>query len=165
MFELKLLSPDAVSAALERVERYRLLNESRCAESICRDVLAVDPGNTQAQIELILSLTDQFSERSSGYKEARESATALSDEYNCAYYSGIVRERRAHSTLRQLAPGAGNVAYSLLREAMDFYETAETLRPPGNDDAILRWNTCARVIMDSDSVCPDDRTVAAIDLE
>jgi len=64
MFELKRLSPDAIPAALERVERYRLLNESRCAESIRRDVLAVDPGNTQAGIGLILSLTDQFSERS-----------------------------------------------------------------------------------------------------
>jgi hypothetical protein len=27
------------------------------------------------------------------------------------------------------------------------YEKAEALREPGNDDAVLRWNTCARLIM------------------
>ena len=64
-----------------------------------------------------------------------------------------------------LAPGAGNVAYAQLRQAMEFYETAEKLGPPGNDDAILRWNTCARVVMNDDSVCADDRVAAAIDLE
>jgi len=26
------------------------------------------------------------------------------------------------------------------------YAEAERLRPPGNDDAILRWNTCARIL-------------------
>ena len=26
-------------------------------------------------------------------------------------------------------------------------EKAEELRPPGNDDALLRWNACARIIM------------------
>lgn len=31
---------------------------------------------------------------------------------------------------------------------MTFYEQAEKIHPPGNDDAILRWNTCARLIMD-----------------
>ena len=25
-------------------------------------------------------------------------------------------------------------------------EKAEAIRPPGNDDALLRWNTCARMI-------------------
>jgi hypothetical protein len=30
---------------------------------------------------------------------------------------------------------------------MRWYERAEALRPPGNDDALLRWNTCARIIM------------------
>jgi hypothetical protein len=35
----------------------------------------------------------------------------------------------------------------LLLEAMSWYEHAETLRPPKNDDALLRWNTCARLIL------------------
>jgi hypothetical protein len=29
---------------------------------------------------------------------------------------------------------------------MNWFEKAEVLRPAGNDDAILRWNGCARVI-------------------
>jgi hypothetical protein len=29
---------------------------------------------------------------------------------------------------------------------MDWFEKAETMRPHGNDDALLRWNTCARLI-------------------
>ena len=65
------------------------------------------------------------------------------------YYSEIVRERRAHATLRQIAPGAGIVVYTLFREAMEFYERAEKLQPPANDDAILRWNTCVRIIMEN----------------
>jgi len=42
-FELKTLSPESVPRALAKAERYRLLNEPVEAESICLDVLAVDP--------------------------------------------------------------------------------------------------------------------------
>ena len=45
MFEFKRITPEAVPAALSKAERYRLLNEPREAESICRDVLLVDPEN------------------------------------------------------------------------------------------------------------------------
>ena len=31
---------------------------------------------------------------------------------------------------------------------MAAYEQAEALRPTGNDDAILRWNACARLLRD-----------------
>ena len=48
MFELKPLSPDAVAGALAKAERYRLLNEAAEAESICLDVLAIDPANQAA---------------------------------------------------------------------------------------------------------------------
>jgi hypothetical protein len=37
---------------------------------------------------------------------------------------------------------------------MEHFERAEVLRPPGNDDAILRWNTCARIIMRSPEIRP-----------
>ena len=36
-------SKDAVPAALAKAERYRLLNEPGEAESICLDVLQIDP--------------------------------------------------------------------------------------------------------------------------
>ena len=53
MFELKPLSTEAIPAALEKAERYRLLNEPGEAESICLDVLKADPENQQALITLV----------------------------------------------------------------------------------------------------------------
>jgi hypothetical protein len=32
------------------------------------------------------------------------------------------------------------------REAMRYFDEAEKIRPPQNDDAILRWNRCARLL-------------------
>jgi hypothetical protein len=165
MFDLKLLSQDAIPAAMERAERYRLLNEPRSAESICRDVLRVDPDHREAQINLILSLTDQFSDDLHGFQEARDAAADLSDQYARDYYSGIVRERRGYAQLGRGGPGAGCVVYEQLRDAMEAYERAEAVCPPGNDDAILRWNTCARVIMHHDNIRPEENVVIPTELE
>lgn len=146
MFELKLLTKEAVPKALERAERYRLLNEPGEAESICLDVLRVDPENQKALVMLLLALTDQFEDRLDVH-EPREVLSRLRGEYEQAYYAGIICERRAKAHMRQGGPGSGYVAYEGLREAMGWYEKAEALRPPGNDDATLRWNTCARILM------------------
>ena len=137
MPELKSLHKDAIPAALEKAERYRLLNEPGEAESICLDVLHVDPENQEAVITLLLALTDRFEKR---YGVSDKSA------YDHAYYSGIVAERRAKMKLRQNTPDCRFQAYDLLREAMTWFEKAESIRPPGYDDAILRWNTCVRII-------------------
>ena len=51
-------------------------------------------------------------------------------------------------------PGTGPVVYEWLRQAMEHFESAEGIRPEGNDDSILRWNTCARVIMKHPQVRP-----------
>jgi hypothetical protein len=48
--------------------------------------------------------------------------------------------------MRSDAPGSNFSAYDLFTEAMRLYERAEHLRPAGNDEALLRWNTCARTI-------------------
>src|SRR5947208_6036817 len=147
MSELKRLHKDAIPAALEKAERYRLLNEPGEAESICLDILHVDPENQHAIITLLLALTDRFEK---GYgvsdSQSKELLTQLKSEYDRAYYSGIVAERRAKMKLRQHTPGCRFQAYDLLREAMSWFEKAEPLRPAGHDDAILRWNTCARII-------------------
>ena len=45
MSDLKALSREAIPAALEKAERYRLLNEPGEAESICLDILQADPEN------------------------------------------------------------------------------------------------------------------------
>jgi hypothetical protein len=151
---LKSLSKDAIPRALSKAERYRLLNEPAGAVSICLDILQVDPENQQALATLVLALTDQFAH---GYRiddvQPNEVIARLGDEYERAYYAGIVAERRAEAVLDQGAPESPFIAHDLLRTAMQYYEQAERLRPPGNDDALLRWNTCAR-LMNSRGVQP-----------
>jgi hypothetical protein len=145
-FELKTLSPDAVPRALEKAVRYRLLNEPGEAESICLDALAADPDNQEAIVTLILALTDQLEEGDRPLSDAWAYLERLRDDYEHAYYAGIIWERRAKARLRRNMPDAGARAYEWLREAMMSYERAESLRPPGNDEALLRWNACARLI-------------------
>jgi hypothetical protein len=148
MFDLKPLSHEGVPAALEKATRYRLLNEPGEAESICHDVLRVDPDNQQALAILLLAITDRFTTGYAvGTSEAHEVLARIRDDYERAYYTGILRERQAKALLRQTTPGASHDAYELLLEAMSWYEKAEAIRPPRNDDALLRWNACARIIM------------------
>ena len=156
MFQLKRLSPNAIDAAIEKAKQYRALNEPREAESICRDILVADPHHHEARIQLILALSDQFGEKlGQALEESRTLIAKLPSEYEQAYYSGLVAERRAKAQLARGTPGAGSVAYEGLRRAMQEYERAESLRPAGDDNAILRWNTCARLIMDNHHLRPE----------
>ncbi len=154
MVDMKTLSKDGLQLALEKAHRYRLLNEPSDAESICRDVLAVESDNKEALISLLLALTDQIEDRSDAVAKAREVLPRLTSEYERAYYAGIIEERRGKAQLKRGAPGVGPVVYDSLQKAMAFYEKAESVRPPGNDDAILRWNACTRIIEQHDSVAP-----------
>jgi hypothetical protein len=147
-FELKLLSQDSIPGALAKAERYRLLNQPAEAESIYLDVLQVEPHNQEALVGMLLAITDQFGDGQHGsVGRAREILPRIADEYDRAYYAGIICERRAKAVLRHAGPGAVAMADDLLREANRHYERAETLRPPGNDDALLRWNACTRLLM------------------
>ena len=152
-FELKHIGAESIPEALTKVERYRLLNEPSLAESICLDILAVAPEHQEALVALLLARTDQFGAGVS-QASALELLARIHSEYARAYYGGIVWERMAHHHLRQARPNSPSAAYHALRRAMEQYERAEALRPAGNDDAILRWNTCARVIMRNQSVRP-----------
>ena len=146
-FKLKTLSRSAIPAALERAERYRLLNEPAQAESICLDILAVDSNNREAMIVLLLALSEQLTENvPENLDRAWSLLPRLGDEYLQAYYQGILLERQARVYMRRATPGSSFSAYDLLCEAMRLYEKAEKLRPAGNDEALLRWNTCARTI-------------------
>ena len=90
--------------------------------------------------------------------DARGYVRAIADgDYERAYYAGLVTERRAKTQLARGTPGAGSVAYEGLRKAMEHYENAESLSPDGDDNAILRWNTCARLIMQSDHLRPEPK--------
>ncbi len=166
MFELKPISQDAIPAALEKAERYRLLNEPMGAESICRDVLRVDGENQEALIVLILALTDQLPQRGNeAFLELREFVPRLESEYHQNYYKGLVFERRASSRLHQGGMGSGSVAYDWYREAMQYYEKAAEIRPTGEDSSILRWNTCVRVLERHPDLVPEpeDRTVQLLE--
>jgi hypothetical protein len=148
MFELKTLSPEAVDRSIEKAERYRLLNEPEEAESICLDVLAVAPDHRLALVTMLLALTDQFPHAPPDcVRRAQELIPRLDSEYDRAYYAGIICERRASARLAGQASGSKEVAFDLYRQAMRWYERAEELAPMGNEDALLRWNTCARQIM------------------
>jgi len=143
--ELKRISQAALPAALAKAERYRLLNEPEQAESICRDVLAIEPRNQEALVTLLLALTDQFRASSTtAVKRAEEVLAAVEGEYQKVYYGGIVRERWGLALIEAGDPG--RQAYAWLDDAMKHYEAAETKAAAGNDDAILRWNSCARII-------------------
>lgn len=148
MFQIKPISKESIPKALEKAERYRLLNEPMLTESICLDILVADPGNEKAVVIMILAISDQFQSASlSDMKQAKEWVSRLPDEYDRQYYSGLICERQGKAKLGQHMPDGGFIAYEWLRDAMDHYEKAESIRPPGQDDSILRWNTCARLIM------------------
>jgi hypothetical protein len=156
MFQLKSLSREAIPAALEKAHRYRLLNEPLEAESICRDVLEVDPGNQEATVALLLALTDQFEERQNPcLEQAREVLSRIQDDYSRTYHAGIVCERRAKAQLKRGGVRAGHIAHDWFKEAMEYYEEAAKIRPAGNDDALLRWNTCARILMANPQLVPE----------
>src|SRR5687768_13923724 len=150
MADLKKLSPSAIPAALAKAERYRLLNEPEQAESICEDVLAVDPANREAQVTLVLALSDQLADgshdRGQVLSRAQALAGALSSPYERAYCLGLLAERRARAVLARGGAGSRSHAGEWLREAMRHFADAEPIRPSDDDSAILRWNACARLV-------------------
>src|SRR4051795_12559428 len=154
MFDLKPISHDAIPDALEEVARYRLLNEPAQAESICLDILRIDHENQKALVMLLLSLTDQLGTGGGVAGRAKAVISRLKNEYERAYYNGILAERAARASLDHGVPGAAFSSYDGFREAMEWYEKAEALRPPGNDDALLRWNTCVRTLQKNPSLRP-----------
>lgn len=152
-FDLKSISKDAVPKALEKAERYRLLNEPSLAESICLDILTVLPSHQEALVWLLLARTDQFG-HGVPVRSAEELLPRIEGEYERAYYAGLIWERQAHAHLLEHGLTSNANAYNALREAMAHYERAEALRPHGNDDAILRWNACARVLSGNPEIRP-----------
>ena len=155
-FKLKSIQKEAIRSALDKAVWYRALNEPLEAESICRDVLEIEPDNQEALAALLLALTDQFTRGlKNRYREAKELAERLTSQYDQEYYSGIIAERRAKTQHHQGTPGSGHIAYEGINAAMAHYERAEKVRPPGNDDALLRWNACARLLMHSPDIRPE----------
>lgn len=157
MFALKPISPASVPGALAKAERYRLLNEPSEAESICRDVLEVDPKHQGARISLVLALTDQIPEDSRAFGEAIANTAHLEDAYDRAYFAGIAWERRARARLHKGGHDSHHQAYDWIVRAMGLFEQAEQLKADGNDDAVLRWNTCVRLLREHRELGPREQ--------
>ena len=144
-FTLKKISKSGISEAFQKVELYRYLNEPEEAESICRDILEIEPDNQLALRLLGLTLTDQFiGARTDRYAEVQAAFEALKDPYERLYYTGLLYERRAKAQLRM--DYLPHTLVPLFEEAMRCFAEAEKIRPAGNDDAILRWNRCVRLL-------------------
>ena|ERR1700756_4513608 len=160
--EFKAISKNGIAEALAKVQHYRYLNQAEEAESICRDVLAADPENQMALRQLGLAITDQFTGGAADrYNEAHAHFKKLSSPYERSYYEGILYERQAKAQLR-----AGHRAHSLLasfENAMRCFEDAEKIRPQGNDDALLRWNRCLRLMQDIPELNKESEPFDAID--
>ncbi len=161
-YKLKSISKAGIAEATSKAELYRLLNEPEEAESICRDILAIEPQHQLALRLLGLAITDQFAgDRSDRYSEVERCFQRLTDPYERLYYTGILHERRAKAQLR-----AGSLPHTLLplfEEAMRCFAEAEKIRPPDNDDAILRWNRCVRLLQSRPDLHVEKAQPAALD--
>jgi hypothetical protein len=143
--ELKSISKAGIPEAIAKVELYRYLNEPEEAESICRDILVVDPEHQLARRMLGLAITDQFiGAANDRYLEAQSIFQSLRDPYEQLYYTGLLHERHAKTQL--LVGYAPHILLPLIEEAMHCFAEAEKIRPAGNDDSILRWNRCVRLL-------------------
>ena len=144
MRTLKSIPEMAIGAALDKALRYRLLNEPLEAESICLDVLAVDPDNQQALVTMLLAITDLFDEEYVGaFHRAKEVLPRLAGQYERAYYEGVIHERWGKVQTSRKVPSTAVTGWYL--HAMHCFERAEALAPSDNPDAILRYNACVRM--------------------
>jgi len=160
--EFKTISRSSISEALAKVQHYRYLNQAEEAESICRDILAADPENQMALRQLGLAITDQFTGGNSDrFNEAHSSFEKLTNDYERSYYLGILNERRAKAQLR-----AGHHSHTLrtsFENALRYFEEAEKVRPQGNDDALLRWNRCLRLMQGLSDLSKESESFEATD--
>ena len=126
---LKPISKGGIPAAISKIEVYRYLNEPGEAESICRDILTIEPDNQEALRLLGLSITDQFTgDASDRYAEARDTFQRLSDPYQRIYHLGILDERKAKAQLKSGVPP--HTVLPTFEGAMNYFQQASNIRPP-----------------------------------
>jgi tetratricopeptide (TPR) repeat protein len=142
-YVLKRLPAAKLDAAIEKAAHYRDLNQPEEAESICRDVLDVEPGHQTAWKLLGLALTDRFSSGLVGLlEEAVQAFEHLADEYERVYHVGIAWERAAKAHLER---DEAHSAVTSFEHALRLFERAEGMHPD-SPDPILRWNRCVRLL-------------------
>src|SRR5580704_19003293 len=126
-FDLKRLPRASLEAAIQKAAHYRDLNQPEEAESICRDVLDVDPQHQVALRLLGLSLTDRFP---TGHAGLLEQAIAvfekLTDEYERVYHLGVAWERAAKAHLER---SEAHSAVTAFEHALELFDYAHTMKP------------------------------------
>lgn len=141
---LKKLPAHELDSAVQKAMLYRELNQPEEAESICADVLAVDPKHQNALRVLGLAITDRFEETAVGlFEESMKVFAKLESEYDRIYHEGVAWERLGKAHLKR---NEGHGALTALEHALDYFEQAEKLAPSGNPDSILRFNRCVRLL-------------------
>jgi len=141
--ELKRLPASSLQAAVAKAAHYRDLNQPEEAESICHDVLSVDPAHPDALKILGLALTDRFATGHVGLlEEAVRVFEHLPDAYQRTYHLGVAWERAAKAHLERHEIHSAAAAFE---NALKFFEEAEGLRPD-LPDPLLRWNRCIRLV-------------------
>jgi tetratricopeptide (TPR) repeat protein len=148
-YSLKRLSRANLEAAITKASHYRDLNQPEEAESICRDVLDVDPQNQPAWKILGLAITDRFTTGQVGLlEEAVEAFERLADAYERVYHVGVAWERAAKAHLER---NEAHSAVTSFEHALRLFEQAEGMRPD-SPDPILRWNRCVRLLSNHPSL-------------
>jgi tetratricopeptide (TPR) repeat protein len=142
-FELKRLPHAGVDAAIAKAEHYRDLNQPEEAESICLDVLELEPGHVKAWKLLGLAITDRFPSGQVGLLEqAIHAFEKLQDPYERAYHLGVAWERAAKAHVEK---NESHSAVTAFEHALELFEKAERMRPE-LPDPVLRWNRCVRLL-------------------
>jgi tetratricopeptide (TPR) repeat protein len=143
MYELKRLTEKNLGPALERAKHYRDLNQPEEAESICRDILAIAPGDQDTLKTLGLALTDRFPKAwRHTFDEAITVFGKLTSHYDRVYYEGVAWERLAKA---HLDDGQAHNSAHAFEQALEHFERATVLAPEAGDP-ILRWNRCVRAL-------------------
>lgn len=148
-YGLKKLSRDNLEPAIAKAAHYRDLNQPEEAESICRDVLAVDDNHQTAWKLLGLALTDRFGSGQVGLlEEAIAAFEKLHDEYERVYHIGVAWERAAKGHVER---NEAHSAVTSFEHALALFEKAERMRP-SSPDPVLRWNRCVRLLSNTPSL-------------
>src|SRR5260370_5086818 len=130
--QLKSISKAGIPEAIAKAELYRYLNDPEEAESLCHDILAVDPEHQFAHRMLGLAITDQFiGAATDRYAEVQTIFQNLRDPYERHYYSGLLHERRAKAQL--LVGYSPHVLLPLFEQPMRCFPESKKLSPAATE--------------------------------
>lgn len=154
--EYYLIHKKSIPDVLSKARQYRSLLEPELAISICFDVFAIDENNQEALVIYILSLTDLYTHRETKVPEYKITIAIqkLKSNFQRFYYNGIYLERKAHFLLKN--PMSESFAFDVFIEAIDYYKQAKSINDTRSDDAILRYNSCVRIIEEKNLVSRED---------